>query len=112
MAKLVNLTPHPINVIINNKQITIPPSGKIARVLQEQEIIDYIQIEEEAIAIVLTRYKVVDGLPEPQKDTIYITSSLVAQLAKRKDVVSPNTNEAIRDSEGNIIAVNSFQTFT
>lgn len=34
---------------------------------------------------------VVEGLPEPQKGVIFITSYVVAQAAQRGDVVSPNT---------------------
>ena len=44
----------------------------------------------------------VEGLPEPQENTIYIVSALVAGAAKdRDDLVIPN--DIVRDDKGNII---------
>ena len=47
----------------------------------------------------------VENLPEKQDNVYLIVSSLVAQAAKRDDLVVPNT---IRDENGKIIGCDSF----
>jgi hypothetical protein len=52
----------------------------------------------------------VQNLPDPQPGVIYIVSALVAQAAKRADVVSPATGHPLarRDQNGQIISVPGF----
>lgn len=89
--KLVNLTPHAINLMPDGADghiITILPSGTVARCNTRRA---------------QTGAIVVAGLPEPQKDVYYIVSSLVAQavLWKRDDVLI--VDDTVRDNEGRII---------
>jgi len=58
-------------------------------------------------------YTNIINLPEPEEDTLYISSSIVAMTANRKDVISPDTSRdsAIRDEAGRVIAVKALQTF-
>lgn len=111
MMQLINLTAHPIHIANEDGRIirTIEPSGIVARVAVEQTIIG----EVDGIPVVETRWGAVEGLPEPQKDVVYVTSTIVLQAAKaagRTDVVSPDTGPtAVRDEEGRIIAVRRFQ---
>jgi len=110
MVKFVNLTPHEIVVVGENKEVktVILPSGEIARVKIKQEFTTTV----EGIPVVKTIFYEVEGLPEPQSDTIYIVSSLVAQaVPHREDVVAPDTSPegVVRDSEGRIIGVKRFQ---
>jgi hypothetical protein len=110
VKKLVNLTPHPINIYLNGEMITIPPSGMVARV---QEIVEDAGSLEVAPGVVIPlRIKrlgdKIEGLPEPQEDTIYIVSLLAAQAAwaaGRKDVVA--TGDPVRDHEGRVTGVSS-----
>jgi len=54
----------------------------------------------------------VEGLPEPQSNTVYIVSTLVAQaVPHRDDIIAPDTSPqgVVRDSEGKIIGVKRFQ---
>jgi len=109
-VKLVNLTPHEIKIVGENgeERLVIPPSGIVARVRTEQTLVRYVN----GIPIVRTTFGDVEGLPEPQPNTLYIVSSLVAQAVPyRNDVVAPDTspNGVVRDSEGKIIGVKRFQ---
>jgi hypothetical protein len=77
----INLTPHAINL---NNGATIAPSGTVARVTTAHSAFD-------ANGICIVTFGEVQGLPAPEMGTIYIVSALVAQAAKRPDVVSPAT---------------------
>jgi len=99
-AKFINLTPHTVRL---NDGTEILPSGIVARVTAT-----YTPFDENGICQAV--FGPIQGLPEPQPDTIYITSALVAQAAKRQDVVSPATGhpQAKRDTNGQIISVPGF----
>lgn len=112
MIKLVNLTQHDINIIYENGSVVIPASGQVARV--NSTAIETGQIE--GIPVVQTIYSDVDGLPDEEEGTVYIVSTLVLQALKannidRIDCVAPNTSpgSAVRDEQGRIIGVHSFQ---
>ena len=111
MTELVNLTKHDVIVVTETQTIRIPPSGQVARVRAEQLKVG----EVSGIPIVSTEFNEIVGLPEPRKDVIYIASTLVAQAASRQgrhDVVAPDTGPtAIRDDDGNIVAVRRLQVF-
>jgi len=109
--KFENLTKHHINVIRSDGGVdSIPPSGREARVYSEQDRMSTVN----GYDVVQTRWGTVVGIPDPSEGTIYITSSLVAMaLPDRQDIVTPNTHPraVVRDNEGNVQAVKSFQCF-
>lgn len=100
---LVNLTPHVITLITEKGEIKIQPSGTIARVAVTREKIGEVTVSNNIIIPVYkNKFGSVENLPDPQPDTLYIVSSLVAQaVPDRKDVVIPD--DSVRDSEGRII---------
>jgi len=132
---LVNLTPHDVNIVVNGKIITIPPSGQVARVSTNQKVVDSVKYDGIEIPIVQTTFGEVHGIPdvcgnchkdpktcpvvfkdaicdEQEPKHIFIVSSLVAMaLSGRKDIVAPDTspNGVVRDSYGNIKGVKRFQ---
>jgi len=101
--KIVNLTPHTINIKVNNKTLSVAPSGEIARVATIEKIAG----EVNGIPVIERTFENVEGLPAPQKDTIYLVSSMVLVVVKgRDDVFAPDTGtSAIRDEAGRIVAV-------
>ena len=131
MTKLINLTPHAINIVklLDNgefiKIFDIPVSGQLARCKASTVQVggvwincnnptvesycgyfDYYSVEDFNVPITSTEYGEVEGLPDPQPDTMYIVSSLVAQRVKeRDDVLVPG--ETVRDSEGRIVGCKS-----
>lgn len=110
VEKMVNLTPH--NIVImredGKEKMTIPPSGRIVRIKADQKIIG----EVNGIPIVKTTFRDIEGLPEPEPNTVFIVSSLVAQAIKsREDIVAPDTTPqgVVRNEKGQIIGVKRFQ---
>jgi len=110
---LVNLTPHPIVVRTDGGDVTIPPSGQVARVTSQQTLAGYIDLDGVQIPVQRTTFGQVECLPAPAPDTVYIVSGLVlsALAGTRPDVVQPDTSPAgaIRDGDGRIVAVRGFQ---
>lgn len=111
MTRVVNLTPHAVN-IIDNGVIThqFPPERESARCF-EQRIIDGWVNKDPPIKITSVRYGPVTGLPAPEHGTLYIVSMLVAQaLPSRGDLLFPG--EVVREVEtGKIIGCTSLSYF-
>lgn len=102
--KIINLTPH--DIVITNGP-TFQPSGTVARVSINQ--VDAGDVN--GIPVKTQTYGDIVGLPEPQKDTIFIVSALVLNAAKaagRDDVVAPDTSNAVRNDAGHIVSVPGF----
>jgi hypothetical protein len=115
MVEFVNLTPHEVDIYSpdgKNIILQIPPSGKVARVSVKAELVGYVN----GVPIRKTTYGDIEGLPDQQPNTIYITSTIVllalqAKGIRRSDVLSPDTNpdSVVRDASGKIIGVKYFQ---
>ncbi len=98
MAEIVNLTPHPINIVMGDGEVrTIPPSGTVARCRETTETVG----EVNGIPVIRKSFGSVENLPDPSSGTIYVVSALVAQAARREDVVCPG--DPVRDDKGQII---------
>ncbi|WP_077616859.1 hypothetical protein [Caenibacillus caldisaponilyticus] len=104
--KIVNLTPHSINLMPNGAdgtEIIIPPSGTVARCATNRVQVGTVDIDGVTISINRTQFGEVEGLPDPQPDTVYIVSSLVAQAVKGQRVDVLIVDDAVRDDQGRII---------
>ena len=100
--KVVNCTPHDVNLITGNGNITFPRSGIIPRLTEQQNKINSVIVNGIKIDIMKKSFLEPEGLPEPQEGTIFIVSALVAGAVKhRDDLVIPN--DTIRDDQGRII---------
>lgn len=99
MTQYVNLTPHIVRL---NSGGEFPPSGAVARVVAHYSIFD-------ADGVAEVVFGKVENLPAPQDGTIFITSALVAQAAKRRDVVAPASGHplAVR-KDGQVVSVPGF----
>lgn len=98
--KFMNLTPHAVSIEQEDGAICqIPASGELARCSQSTEKVTVI----DGIAVTRVTLGEVQGLPAPQKGTVYIVSRIIAEAVKgkRDDVLIPGP--AIRDDEGRII---------
>ena len=122
---LVNLTPHPIVVQTTDdpeSQVTIDPSGTVARVgtTMENGIVviaspdniftsQYVPVGDTVVPVHKVSFNAVEGLPSPADDTIYIVSAMVAQqVSHRGDVVAPDTGAIAVRKGGNVVAVRGF----
>ena len=99
--EFINLTPHVIRL---NDGREFQPSGQVARVSATYEL--YFDDDPNFYSV---RFGYVIGLPNQTPDTYYIVSGMVAQAAKRFDVVSPATGhpDCIR-KDGQVYSVPGF----
>ena len=102
---IINLTPHPINLRVDNIETIFPKTDTIARV-------DSLSVETDLVIagakVFKTEFGEVSGLPAQQDNTYYIVSGLVLSALKgtRSDCIAPKTDmTAIRNEAGHIIAV-------
>lgn len=97
--QIINCTPHAIT--LNNGE-SFPISGNVARVSST--------FEATGKGFFKVAYGEVTGLPEAQKDTMYIVSSMVANATSRRDVIVPATGhlDCIRNDKGQIVSVPGF----
>lgn len=119
--KIVNCTPHEIvlrsTVGCRGHEFVFPPSGTVARVATVQEHDSDVCLSDgdddfKGISIYLTKLGEVEGLPDPERGVLYITSSIVAQAAAaagRTDVCSPDTGPTALRVDGQIVAVTRLQ---
>lgn len=98
MTNIVNLTPHTINLC--GKEIQSTGLARCESVVETAGDIDGVKINRRTFGAVY-------GLPEPQADTIYIVSAIVAQaVADTRDDVYI-VDETIRDEAGRIVGCNA-----
>lgn len=111
---IVNLTPHPISILVNEETgecRKINPSGIVARVGTVRAEIPAVA----GVRVIAQDMGDIVGLPAEQPDTIYIVSAMVLAAFKdergqglhsRRDVFAPDTGpDAVRDHNGHIVAV-------
>ena len=102
---VINLTPHELNLMPagpTGPVVTIPPSGQVARCATYRVQAGTVTVNGISVPVNQTRFGEVDNLPEPQPDTIYIVSALVAQaVPDRPDVFV--VDDTVRDDQGRII---------
>ena len=103
--RIVNLTPHALNLMPagpTGPVVTIPPSGQVARCATSRVQVDTITVDGIVVPVNQTRFGEVSDLPDPQPDTIFVVSALVAQaVPDRQDVFI--VDDAVRDEQGRII---------
>ena len=108
-VRWVNLTPHPINVVVDGEEVLyVPPSGTVVRLV----ILYDDDGEVGGVPVVIARGGIPEGvMPDPRSGTFYLVSSLVAAaLPGRDDVLAPDTGvSAIRDCRGRVTAVTRLQ---
>jgi len=100
--RLINLTPHPVNLLLEGRTITVPPEGTVARVREEILPDAGIMVDGDFIPVVRKVLREVTGLPEPSEGVIFVVSLAVAQAARdREDLFVPD--DFVRDEEGRIL---------
>lgn len=100
---MLNLTPHVIVLRLPDGQdITLPPSGAVARVAMIEETVGTVA----GLPVVRRRAGPVVGLPDGNHPCIVSSMVLAALPAGALGVYAPDTGPtAIRDERGQVIAV-------
>jgi len=102
---IVNLTPHILELMPegpDGPKVTIPPSGQVARCNVYRVQVDTVTVDGTDIPVNRTLFGEVTGLPDPQPDTIFVVSVLVAKAVPyRPDVFI--VDDTFRDEQGRVI---------
>ena len=100
---IINLTPHDINLLLEDDVIVFKSKG-IARVQQKEIIDEYF----DRVPIYKNKYGEVEGLPEEKDGVYYIVSFVVASALKdkRNDLLIVTKTE--RNEKGQIIGCYGF----
>ena len=107
---LVNKTPHPVTLVLDDAKITLDPVLPIPRVSSHNVVTaNYVITDENGtITREAPEFGEVIDLPEPQEGVVYIVSMLVAARANgRTDLVSPGRQ--LRNEAGQVIGCAGLQ---
>ena len=99
--QLVNCTPHPLNIHLagTGDILTLAPSGTLPRLAVTREPRPALTLPDGvAVAVVRPTLGALTGLPDAVPGVVLIVSALVADAARRADVMSPG--ELVRDAAG------------
>ena len=117
--KIINLTPHAITIhwrgssFGESRRIEYPPDQRgPARV--EQVELDRIGLAPDTDGwadVVTYAHGPISGLPAPEKGVIYIVSAMVAELAGRDDVLSPDSGPTAIRAIGQVVAVTQLRAW-
>jgi len=110
LKQVINLTSHDVRVCVGKDIITVPPSGKVARLKMRSKPHGTVH----GMPVSLSGDDGVLNNPERIEGVVYIASSVVAKSLKRDDVLSPDTTDegVLRDGDGNVFAVKRLQCFS
>lgn len=102
---MINLTPHPITIRTPDGDVTLPPSGAVARVAVHEGSIRPVTVDGLQVPAAGRYFGIVEGLPEEGVPCI-VSSLVLGRVPDRDGVFAPDTGPtAIRDTSGHIVAV-------
>jgi len=101
--KIINCTPHDIVIIkTNGEKLILQKSSNPARCESSREVVGHIN----GIPINVTKFGKTYNLPDPQPNTVFIVSRIVAESNRhRSDLFI--VDETVRDENGVIIGCKS-----
>ena len=103
-SKIRNFTPHVVSVILSDKRISFASEG-VARVSTDTVPMGAIH----GIPVIRQTFGEVVGLPDPEQDTYFIVSRLVAQaIPLRTDLLVPS--QLYRDADGVVVGCLAFES--
>ena len=77
-TKIINLTPHDINIVVGAMTLTVPRSGELARVsmnaVPQRDVFVDFDRGDGFLPIVFNKPGTIEGLPEPTDNTVYLVS--------------------------------------
>lgn len=107
MTKIINLTPHTINIVATNGEaIATFPSQGIARVASKEEIIG----ELNGIPVTSTTYGEIEGLPAESENTVFIVSRLILSALEKQNIIRHDLRVPglqVRNEAGQVVGCKS-----
>ena len=104
---VINCTPHDVVIVGEDGSVvaTIPASGITPRCQATIKSVDVADVDGVTIPLTASTFGEVTDLPEASDGTLLIVSRVVADAAKRHDLVVPD--QLVRDSSGQVIGARS-----
>jgi len=100
--RLMNLTPHAIDIVTEDGTLSIAPEARPARLVGRTEPDGTIAVDGLAVPLLKHRYDVAVDLPDPEDGVLLIVAQVVLDfLPEREDLVTPT--ELVRDEVGRVI---------
>jgi hypothetical protein len=108
VTTVLNYTQHVITIVDNDGNIVqeFPSVGNAQVETTSRQVGDV-----NGVAIVHTEFGDITGLPDPAPDTLYIVGMIVAQAARRSDLISPDTGPSAFRKAGQIVGVRRFARY-
>jgi hypothetical protein len=101
MKKVVNLTPHPVEIVTLEDSIHLPASSKPARAEMNSTALAPVELSGMTVPVLHEQVVRVTDLPKPAKDTLFVVSRLVAEaVPHRDDLVVPT--QLTRNTDGTV----------
>ena len=101
---LVNMTPHPITILNEDGEVEkeIPSSGIVPRVQYQRTLVE----EVEEVKVWQQSQAEITDLPDFQEGVFVIVSKMVAEAAKRHDLIVPT--DMVRNDDGVVLGCQGF----
>ena len=100
---MLNLTPHPITLRTPQGDVTIAPSGVVARVVTTETVVA--KTFDHGVPVVERTFNDVVGLPDDGTQCL-VSALVLSAVPGRVGVYAPDTGAtAIRSADGQIVAV-------
>lgn len=112
MRRLINLTPHEINLLTDEGEDYVIPSDGVARLNETRAVDEIVRVEtsrgaELKINLNELLCDQVNGLPPEDGNYYYIVSRMVAEArSDRNDLLIPD--EIVRDQDNKIVGCKAF----
>ena len=104
--KIINKTPHPVNLLVGDKVFTFPKADDPVRLSSEEVHSANIGNDDYTFPVYTVKYGS-GNMPEQENGVAYIVSALVKNAyPDRPDLLIPHG--LVRDNEGNIVGCKGF----
>lgn len=99
---MINLTPHAITIRTpEGGDITIPPSGVVAKVATQEEMVDTLN----GVPVIRRTFGAVTGLTLPAQEPVLVSSMVLGALPQgTRNVFAPDTGATAIRENGQVVA--------
>jgi hypothetical protein len=106
-ARVLNLTPHPVDVLLGGRRVVLPPQAVPARIAHEVRGESSLAVDGAEVPVRDVAPGEVVGLPDEERGVVYLVSRTVAAAcAHRSDLVFPV--DLVRDDRGTVVGCRAF----
>jgi hypothetical protein len=97
---MINLTPHTITIRTSSGDVTIPPSGQVARVSTAETVVGTVL----GVPVIERKFFEVEGLP-PEGTPCLVSALVLSACPRRAGVYAPDSGPTAVRENGQVVAV-------